>query len=300
MLVYKRIPLYFLIKLNWKKLLFVLSLGLVTWYLSTILHIKNPTILLPSAAVYGAILSIFLAFRTNEAYSRWWEARTLWGSLVNSSRSFTRELIAYFPDQDESSQRVLKKMVLRHLAYINALRISLRNRGNLDSIKQYLDSDEYDTLINSNNIPTQLVKNQSIDLRTEFEKGLLSDFQYVQINSTLNQLYDIQGGCERIKNTVFPRLYSYYTTAFTVVFAILLIVSLVDEFDWQIALVRILVAYVFLVLNELGISLKNPFENQYDDTPMSSLCRTIEIDLKEMIGEPHDLKPLKAEKGILD
>ena len=87
--------------------------------------------------------------------------------------------------------------------------------------------------------------------------------------------------------------------AFTWAFSTVLIISLIDEFDWQTLVIRALVAYVFLIVNQLGAQLKNPFENNESDTPMTALCRTIEIDLKQMLGEKDLPKPLEPENGIL-
>ena len=305
MLVYKHIPVSFLLKLNWRYLLFVVGLASLTWYLSTVLVIHNPTVLLPSVTVFGAILSIFLAFRTNEAYSRWWEARILWGQLVNTSRSLARETISYLHksnlQQPDSKEKVIQRIVYRHLAFINALRLHLRGEDGYDvELEKFLSNEELSTVLEATNKPTRIVANQSKDLSEHYIDEGRNSFEFVQLNKTLNKLYDIQGGCERIRNTVFPRMYAYYTTTFTWVFSILLIISLVDEFEWQTMLVRMLVAYVFLVLDNLGRSLKNPFTNQFDDTPMTTLCRSIEIDLREMLGEKHDLKPLGAVNGVMN
>jgi putative membrane protein len=200
------------------------------------------------------------------------------------------------PDQKSN---ILRRFVYRHLAFINALRIHLRSGKNYEEIAHYLDDTEYNRIIKLTNKPTQINADQTRDLKSVYKKEYLNSFDYIQLNATLSQFYDIQGGCERIKNTVFPRLYAYYTTMLTWVFSFVLIFSLVDEFQWQTMIVRMVVAYVFLILDDLGRRLKNPFENQIDDTPMTALCRVIEIDLREMIGDKHDLKPLQPVKGTL-
>ena len=148
------------------------------------------------------------------------------------------------------------------------------------------------------NIPTQLVQIQANRLRSLF-KNTTNDFRYMQIDSTLNEFYNIQGGCERIKNTVFPRIYSHLTTVFTWVFAFSLVFSLYDELNWEILIMRVLVAYVFLTLEKISRSLKDPFENDISDTPMTAICRTIEIDLREMLGETDLPKPVEPVKGVL-
>ncbi len=306
MIVFKHVPFWFLLKLNQKYLVYVFALSGLTYWLSSVLHIENPTILLPSMTVFGTVLSLFLAFRTNEAYNRWWEARILWGSMVNSSRSWAREVLAYINTintqlDEEGLEKVQKSLIYRHLAFINAVRIHLRQQNTYsEELHPFLSDRELDLLDSYRNVPTQIINNQSQELRKIYKSDKVNGFEYVQMNNTLNALYDIQGGCERIKTTVFPRLYAYYTTAFTWVFSTVLILSLVDEFEWQTMAIRVIVAYVFLVLNELGVQLKNPFENNNSDTPMSSLCRTIEIDLKQMLGETNLPEPIKPVKGVLN
>ena len=117
--------------------------------------------------------------------------------------------------------------------------------------------------------------------------------------NTLNDFYYIQGGCERINNTVFPRIYSFLTTLFTWLFAFSLIFSLYDDFNWEILVMRVVVAYVFLTLEKISRSLKDPFVNGISDTPMTAICRTIEIDLREMLGEKDVPLPVMPIKGVL-
>jgi len=306
MIVFKKIPVSFLLRLNKWYILYVGFISAGTWWLSEILHIENPTILLPSMAVFGTVLSIVLAFRTNEAYNRWWEARTLWGSLVNVSRSFAREIIAYLNDLNikpgiDGIKNEHRNFIYRHLAYVNSLRIHLRQQATFEKeLAPYLDDAELSKLGSYRNVPAQLIQNQSVRLKEIYNPDKLNGFEYVQLNNTLNSLYDIQGGCERIKFTVFPRLYAYYTTSFTWIFSTMLIFSLVDEFEWRSLAIRALVAYVFLIVNNLGADLKNPFENKMSDTPMSALCRTIEIDLRQMLGEKDLPSPLEPKDGILN
>ncbi len=121
----------------------------------------------------------------------------------------------------------------------------------------------------------------------------------MQLDSTLTEFYNIQGACERIKTTIFPRLYGYFTMSFTWVFAFAMITSLADEFDWQTLIMRGLVAFVFLTLDQLGRAMTEPFENQAQDTPMSALCRTIEIDLRQQLGESEVPPPLEPVNGVV-
>ena len=278
---------------------------LATWLSNRFIEIEEPTTLLPSIAVFGTVMSLFLAFKTNESYNRWWEARILWGSMVNYSRSFARQVInlinvevAVAVKSKEELSAIHKQLVYRHIGYINAVRLSLRKQSSWEELEPFLNEKERLEVTNQANVATQIIHRQAQQLKAVFQSNN-NDFRYMQLDSSLNEFYNIQGGCERIKNTVFPRIYSHLTTVFTWLFAFSLIFSLVDEFNWQILAMRILVAYVFLTLEKISRSLKDPFENLISDTPMTAICRTIEIDLREMLGEQATPPPIEPIKGIL-
>lgn len=283
----------------------LLAIVLITWLANRFIEIEEITTLLPSITVFGTIMSLFLAFKTNESYNRWWEARILWGSLVNYSRSFARQVLNLITPEINTSFQSQKEitamhreLIHRHLGYINALRMSLREQNNWEELKPFLDENERLELVKHANIPTQLIQKQAQRLKDVFHDNS-NDFRYMQIDSTLNEFYNIQGGCERINNTVFPRIYSFLTTLFTWLFAFILIFSLYDDLNWQILATRVVVAYVFLTLEKISRSLKDPFVNGISDTPMTAICRTIEIDLREMLGEKDVPLPIKPVKGVL-
>jgi putative membrane protein len=176
--------------------------------------------------------------------------------------------------------------------------LSLRSQNNWEELKPFLDENERLEIIEHANVSTQLIQKQAQTLKNIFQDNS-NDFRYMQIDSTLNEFYNIQGGCERINTTVFPRIYSFMTTLFTWLFAISLIFSLYDDLNWEILTMRVMVAFVFLTLEKISRSLKDPFENDISDTPMTAICRTIEIDLREMLGEKDVPPPIEPVKGIL-
>ena len=305
MVVLKKVPPLFIVKFTGGIIIGLLGMILLTWLTNEFIEFEDVTTLLPSITVFGTVMSMFLAFKTNEAYNRWWEARILWGSMVNYSRSFARQVLNFLTlntaetvkEQDELTA-LHKDLIYRHLAFINALRLSLRDQDNWEELKPFLDEQERLKLIEHANAPTQLVLKQAQRLKEVFGDNN-NDFRYMQIDSTLNEFYNIQGGCERINSTVFPRIYSFLTTLFTWLFAFSLIFSLYDDLNWQIMATRVVVAYVFLTLEKISRSLKDPFENSISDTPMTAICRTIEIDLREMLGEKEVPSPVKPIKGVL-
>ncbi len=305
MVVLKKISPLFIIKYTGGMILGLLAIVLLTWLANRFIEFEEITTLLPSIAVFGTIMSLFLAFKTNESYNRWWEARTLWGSMVNYSRSFARQVLNLITldtgttlKSQEELTALQRELIYRHIGYINALRMSLRNQNNWAELKPFLDENERLEIIDRANVSTQLVQKQAQTLKNIFD-GNSNDFRYMQIDSTLNEFYNIQGGCERIKNTVFPRIYSFFTTLFTWLFAISLVFSLYDDLNWEILVMRVAVAFVFLTLEKISRSLKDPFENNISDTPMTAICRTIEIDLREMIGEKDVPLPIEPVKGVL-
>ena len=305
MIVFKRVPPTFIIKFARFQLGGLALIVLATWQANRWIEIEEPTTLLPSIAVFGTVMSLFLAFKTNESYNRWWEARMLWGSLVNYSRSFGRQVtnllalnIGLKIESSEELASIQKELIYRHVGYINALRLALRRQNQPEELAPFLKPEELDRLTGYANLPTQLVQQQANRLKEIFQDNS-NDFRYMQMDSTLNEFYNIQGACERINNTVFPRVYSHLTTIFTWVFAFSLIFSLYDELNWLILVMRTIVAFVFLTLEKISRKLKDPFENDISDTPMTALCRTIEIDLRQMLGEKEVPPPIEPIKGVL-
>jgi ion channel-forming bestrophin family protein len=303
---HKRITPIILLKFNWGTILFIATLGFATWLASVLITYKESTYLFPGLTVYGTILSLYLAFKTNESYNRWWEARILWGELLNTSRIFARQVITLITlshtrhvNSPEELRKLHRTLIYRQIGYANAIRMQLRGKYDWDQLASFIPQNELLHYQKVANVPTQINQKQGEILRDIFDKENSKDFRHIQIDKTLNEFYRIQGGCERIKNTIFPQLYNYFTMAFVWLFVILLIISLADEFDLQTLIVRSIVGYVFITLEKLGRSLKDPFEGKSQDIPVSALCRTIEIDLKQQLGENDVPKPERPVNGVL-
>ncbi len=235
-------------------------------------------------------LAIFLGFRGNSAYDRWWEARRLWGSLVNLSRAFARQAVT-FPDNAKAglSRAELaafqQALVYRHLAFVNALRLHLRKQTETDSVMPFLEESEGRNLLGADNRPNWLLMRQGKALRWAADEGLLSEFRFMQMDALLTEFNNIQGGCERIKNTPFPRQYNYFPILFVYLHAFLLPFSFVRELGLVAIPLSVAVSFVFLTLDKISQRLEDPFENKINDVPMTALCRTIEINLREQLGE---------------
>ncbi|SHI68287.1 putative membrane protein [Hymenobacter daecheongensis DSM 21074] len=265
----------------------------------------------------GIAVSFYIGFKNNGSYDRFLDARQIWGGIVNNSRTWAMQVLELItsqvssPDVDgpaataaELSQRH-RSLIYRQIAWCNALRLRLRRQPELwdAEVAPFLTAAEAALMRTRQNPPTHLLREQAAELRRlREERGLLNDFQHVSMMRTLEQLYELQGGCERIKNTPFPRQYAFFSYVFVWLFIALLPLGLIGEFAdmgpdhiWLTVPFSMLVSWVFNTIEVVGHTSENPFENQMNDVAMTALCRTIEIDLREMLGEtdlPPALKPV--------
>ncbi|MCB9080627.1 MAG: hydrogenase [Lewinellaceae bacterium] len=250
--------------------------------------------------VLGSALAIFVAFRNNSAYGRWWEARTLWGGIVNSSRVLARLIItfadshAHQPNYDAArSQQFKQEMVYKCIAWVHALRLHLRGQSSWEELASLLPSEELTVLTATQNKPTYLQLLLGQRIYQAMADGTLGGFDSFQMEGQLLALANYQGGCERIKNTPLPRQYDFFTRVFVYAFASLLPFGLLGFFlteslaplAWLIIPISFVVAGVFVIMERTGAANEDPFEMQVTDVPLSALCNTIERDLREMLGE---------------
>ncbi|MDQ2843029.1 MAG: hypothetical protein M3Y72_18720 [Acidobacteriota bacterium] len=287
----------------WPRILRQIGKLLATIFILSILSIvldihhllRNITIPDIAVSVLGAALSILLAFRTNSAYARWWEARTLWGGLVNSSRSLARQATSFARDSREFS----RTFVYRQIAFVHAMRSALRRQAPWDEISPFLDVGSLNSLRSAQNVPAALLQQMGEQLVAGLDRKLLSDFEMQRIDATLSDLANILGACERIKNTPLPRQYDYYPELLIKVYCIVLPFVIVDEVGLLTPFITLLLGFAFLVLNRVGKNLEDPFENQPYDVPMTALSRTIEINLRQALGESKLPEPVGAVNGVL-
>ncbi|WP_431199078.1 bestrophin family protein [Mucilaginibacter sp. P19] len=242
-------------------------------------------------AILATIISLLLAFRSNQAYDRWWEARSIWGAIVNDSRSLVRELITFLDGDNavcEEIEGFKKRFVYRQIAWCHGLSQSLRKQDPYAKNAHLLVDEEVKFTHRFTNMPNSLLKLHGLDLKLAYKNGWLSDYQQVQIDGTLNRLCDAMGKCERIKNTVFPVTYSLYIHFCLYLFIILLPFGLIEFFGMFEVPLIIAIAAAFLLVEKMAIHLQDPFENKPTDTPTTAISQTIERDLKQMLNDKHE------------
>jgi ion channel-forming bestrophin family protein len=273
----------------------------------TVLHVKLGwrVLSLPGLplGMIGGALSIFLAFRNNSAYDRWWEARTLWGGLVNTARTFTRQVLTLVDAtparggtrKGADGERRARELTELQIAYVHALRCHLRRQTPFPELIHGLPPQLVAWLRTQKNVPLALLLEMGRELRTLFDEGLIDSFRFATLDGTLGDLCNIQGGCERIKNTPLPRQYEYFPRLLVAAYCFLLPFGLVDGLQLLTPLVSTLVSFIFLSLESVGKDIEDPFENTVHDTPMSALSRTIEINLRQNLGDrnvPPEVEPV--------
>lgn len=248
--------------------------------------------------VLGTVLSLLLAFRSNQAYDRWWEARTIWGAIVNDSRSLTRQVLSLMDAtyQSEDLTAFQERFVKRQAAWCYSLGQSLRKTDPLKGVDRLLSRRELSYVMKYDNVPAALLLLHGKDLKYALEQGWINQYQQVALDQTLSRLCDAMGKCERIKNTVFPATYSLYTH-FTLIFFILLLpFALIDVLGFMEIPLVVAIAASFLLIEKMAINLQDPFENKPTDTPVTTIARNIEKDLRQMLHE-QDSAPEEAVKA---
>jgi putative membrane protein len=308
MIIRKSTSLLTILRLNWRNLILVAGIVFVVETINDYVVLDRPAFSLSAVALLVTALSIFLVFRVNEAYSRWWEARTLWGGIVNTSRSFTRQVLTLLDagSEDETLRREVdslrRELVYRQIAWVNALRTSLRGEDDWEELSRFLPADELESMRDTANKPNQLLQRQFERLQEARAAGQLSDLGLLMLDRSLASLHDGQGGCERINNTPFPdrvRLFSVTVAWALAVFIPLCIIDVDNKFDAVDMLIVPFMMLAFVVTERLGAELMNPFDREPNDTPMSTLCRSIEIDLRQQLGEQDIPPPLEPVAGVL-
>lgn len=285
-------------------------------------------------AIMGTAVAFIVGFKNNASYSRLWEARQIYGSIINESRSFGYIL------RDSLSVKnpvKVKEMFLRHYAWLTALRFQLREPRaweNMntpqyeeyarkydicekllkldDELKKYLSEDELKYILSKKNRATQLMASQSKVLSDAYRKGEINDFQWTQINQQLIKLTDNQGRVERIKNFPYPRNFSSITSYLLLLFIVFVPFGLLKEFDklgdgtavegftlWFNIPFSLLVTWCFHTLDSVGEASVNPFEGSPNDVPITQISRTIEIDMRDMLDETDLPAPIPPRHNII-
>lgn len=238
-------------------------------------------------SLIGLALSIFLGFRNNTGYDRFWEGRKLWGRLVNTSRSLARQ-VTTLVDADPEQHR---ELVHRVIAYVHAFRMHLRDEHDGEALRGLLPDDEVDALEAEHNRPIAILRTLGQRFRAQLDDGHVDRYHLPVLEQSLTDLTDIQGGCERIKATPIPYSYTMLIHRIVALYCFTLPFGIVSTVHHFTPVVVLIVSYAFYGLDAVGDEIEEPFGRDYNDLPLDTMSRMIEVNLRQHLGET-DLPPL--------
>ncbi len=256
-------------------------------------------------SLIGVALGIFLGFRNNTSYDRFWEGRKLWGRMVNVSRSLTRQIqmmVGPLPgepvDADERSA-VHRELVHRIVAYVHVFRHHLRDEPDLSDVVGHLPQDEVEALDHESNRPAAVSARTGERLRELWDRGWIHPMHLPVLEASLTEMTGIQGGCERIKATPIPASYTILIHRIVATYAFALPLGIVDTIHGWTPVVVLLIAYAFYGLDAIGDEIEEPFGFDENDLPLATLSRMIEVNVRQRLGETELPPLLEPEGGVL-
>lgn len=287
MLLRDKIPFKYTFGMIKYEVAIILTYSLLVWLLNAKYGLASISIPLSLLAILGTVISLLLGFRSNQAYDRWWEARQVWGSIVNESRTLTRQMLCFAEKEfnEDVIERFRNGFVKRQIGWTYSLGQALRGKNALHGMEKYFDKSELETLAKYSNVPAAIMNLHARDLTIALNEGWINRFQQVELDRTLTRLCDAQGRCERIKNTVFPVTYSMYIHFSLLLFIVLLPFGLIDFIGILVIPAVAALAACFLLIEKMAIHLQDPFDNKPTDTPVTAISRGIEKDLMQMIAD---------------
>lgn len=247
--------------------------------------------------LFGSVLALILGFRSTSAYQRWWEGRGLWGLMINASRNLARASRNFMTGAD--GQTMARAIVLRQIAYVNALNHQLRRVPMTSDSLPYIPAAEAEVALGRTNTANALLDATGAQVAQAREQGIIDTIQQTQIEQILVDIANSQGGMERLKNTPLPSQFRLFPTYFTHLFCVLLPFGLVEALGPATPLGSTVAGMMFMAVLAIGDDLVDPFANTRHDLPLDTMCRTIEIDLLQGLGESAPSAITVDEDGVL-
>jgi putative membrane protein len=249
----------------------------------------------------GVALGIFLGFRNNTAYDRYWEGRKLWGNLVNTSRSYARQLSNFVlsADDERAVTELRRELIYKTIAFAHATRHHLRETDPSQDLEAYLTPAEMGSLAEQRNVPVYILRRCGQRVRDAWQAGFLDKYHLTILEGSLVQFTDILGGCERIRNTPVPFGYTVLMHRIVSFYCFFLPFGIYDTVGLLTPLVVFLIAHALFGLDEIGNEIENPFGTAPQHLPLLALCRTIEVNLRQELDEAHVPEFIRPVGGVL-
>lgn len=290
MFLNKHIPISYILNKIKIDLVIIICVSLIVHFIKNKYNSLLPEMPLAIPAFMGTAISVLLSFKLNQSYDRWWEARQIWGSIVNDSRTLVIQTRSFVMNERDT---LIKKIAYTQIAWCYALGRSLRSLDPLKDMDKYLSHEEISELNYHTNKPLAILNMQATTIKELLQKGELDKFERIQLDETLTRLCESQGKCERIKTTVFPATYKKYLHVLIYLFVCTLSVSL-DNINAMFELpLLISISSLFFLLEKSATHMQDPFENRPTDTAVTAIARTIEINIKQILKEKDIPSPIE-------
>lgn len=287
----------------WPRIVTVTAFAcLVTW-IEIRFDLETYTLTTIPFTLIGLAMAIFLGFRNNEAYDRYWEGRTLWGALVNVSRSLTRRSKMFIQSPtgkvDGNVERIRCQLTILTIAYVNSLRHHLRGSDGSADLESQLTADEIRQVTQHVNQPIGILQLMGELITEAWQAGYVKDYHLPQLEDCLTDMTNVQGGCERINGTPIPFTYNVLIHRIVAMYCFALPLGILSTTLMATPLVVALISYAFFGLDAIGDEVEQPFDRDDNDLPLEAICRTIEINLLQMLGEEEVPPPIEPVKSVL-
>ncbi|MBC3540238.1 bestrophin family protein [Rufibacter sediminis] len=290
MLIHSRIPLRYVFKKLKEDALVIILIGLAVHYISAYYINRIPQMPSNIPAFLGTAISVLLSFKMSQSYDRWWEARKVWGAIVNDSRSFVLQLQSFVK---ESTNPMVKTLAYRQMAWCYSLGQTLRGLDPLEGLEAFLPASELQHLATHKNKPLAIIQLNAQDIKNLIRREELDAYRHVQLDATLVRLVESMGKAERINGTVFPVTYRVFLHFAIYLFVITLSFSLSEiPLIFELPLLVVL-SSVFFLLEKTAYHLQDPFRNRPSDTSVTAIARTIEINLRQLLNETDLPQPVQ-------
>jgi putative membrane protein len=254
---------------------------LVCWLMLDVFNLHeqefHPTVAMSS--LLGIVLGLFLVFRTNTAYDRWWEGRRLWGSLVNSTRNFALKLHSYLSKEEHEERDWFAKMIPN---FVYATKDHLRSGVQLDSLEA-VDAGFIEELKKYKHKPNRLSAMMYEKVNQLYKKGTITGDQLINLDKELKDFIDIMGACERIKNTPIPYSYMMYVKKFIVIYIFTLPFGFVTDQGYYTIPIVVLITFVLMSVELIAEEIEDPFGTDLNDLPTDELAGKIRDNVKEIM-----------------
>lgn len=230
-------------------------------------------------SLLGIVLGLFLVFRTNSSYDRWWEGRKLWGSFVNNTRNFAHKLNAFLEENDAENRRWFRIMIPN---LVFAVKEHLRHGVKLSELEE-TDENFLPNLRNVVHVPNRLSSMLYTRVNDLYKSKAISGDQLFLLDKELKEFSDILGACERIKNTPIPYSYSMYIKQFIFIYVITLPMAFVTTSGYLTVPIVVLITFVLLSVELIAEEIEDPFGRDINDLPTDELAEKITGNVREII-----------------